>query len=131
MTLIADEILQCHCRVETSGAVTAGAEMTQHREVPAPKWSAPRRWRRNGGAETSCSVQSHGPAAAKLWSPNRVLVRGTQHVSISADQFCTLGYSLVSLMARLPLGSSTNTSIQPSVAGFYVQFSYDEHTVRV
>jgi len=29
--------------------------------------------------------QSCGPAAAKLRSTNRVLVRGTQHVSISAD----------------------------------------------
>jgi len=30
--------------------------------------------------------QSRGPAAAKLRSPNRVLVRGTQHVSMSADR---------------------------------------------
>jgi len=30
--------------------------------------------------------QSHGPVAAKLRSPNRVLVRGTQHVSMSADR---------------------------------------------
>jgi len=38
---------------ETSGAVMAGAEMSQRREVPAPKRSAPRRWRRNGAAEMS------------------------------------------------------------------------------
>jgi len=30
--------------------------------------------------------QSRGPAAVKLRSPSRVLVRGTQHVSMSADQ---------------------------------------------
>ena len=30
--------------------------------------------------------QSHGPAAVKLQSPSRVSVRGTQHVSMSADR---------------------------------------------
>jgi len=31
-------------------------------------------------------LQSRGPAAAKLRSPNRVLVRGTQRVSMSTDR---------------------------------------------
>jgi len=35
--------------------------------------------------QAGCSIQSRGPAAAKLRSPNRVLVRGTQRVSMSAD----------------------------------------------
>jgi len=43
---------------ETSGAVTAVAEMSQRRDVPVPKRSAPRRWRRNGGAEMSWSGSS-------------------------------------------------------------------------
>ena len=38
-------------------------------------------------AGKSCGrlFQSRGPAAEKLRSPNRVLVHGTQHVSMSAD----------------------------------------------
>jgi len=51
-------------RAETSGAVTAGADMSQRREVPALKRSAPRRWRRNGGAEMSCS---YPPADQRVW----------------------------------------------------------------
>jgi len=38
---------------KTSSAVTAGAEMSQRRKVPAPKRLAPRWWRANGGAETA------------------------------------------------------------------------------
>ena len=34
--------------------------------------------------------QSCGPAAAKLRSPSRVLVRGTQHVSMSADKLAVV-----------------------------------------
>ena len=44
---------------ETVGAETAGAEMSQRREVPAPKRWAPKWWRRNGGAEMSCSAIRH------------------------------------------------------------------------
>jgi len=47
----------CSTSAETSGAITASTDMSQHREVPAPKRYAPRRWRRNGGAEMSCSVR--------------------------------------------------------------------------
>jgi len=39
-------------------------------------------WRIMAGRQ----FQSHGPAATKLQSPNSVLVRGTQHVSMSADR---------------------------------------------
>jgi len=46
-----------------SGAETAGAEMSQRREVPAPKRWAPQRWRRN------VLLRSHAAAESAVVSP--------------------------------------------------------------
>jgi len=68
-----------------NGAETAGAEMCQRREVPAPK-----RWRRDGGAETAapkCPALPRPPAVSwnSLYSVGAARLACLQLMPITAD----------------------------------------------